>query len=109
MAAQPEEKKEESIDPKSKAFTDCLYPSELILGSSEDLAKHTTSLFYDNVDWVSTSYHLESSELTQKSGKEECYKYFVNDIFGPNKIIGYTNNVQKMEIKGLSGTVLVEV
>ena len=109
MAAQAEEKKKDDINPKVKAFIDCLYVSEIKFKSSEELAKYTTNLFDDNIDWISTSYHLETSELLQNKGKEACFNFFYNDMFKPNKYIGYTNNIKKMDTNGLSGSVLVEV
>eukprot|EP01084_Bolivina_argentea_P255467 429692_1 len=104
-----EEKKEAgNIDPKIQAFVDCLYPANLKLQSSKAVAAHCTSLFHENIDWMSTSYHTKKSELIQKAGKKECTDYFL-EIFSPNNVVGFKNKIQKMDINGLKGTVFVSV
>eukprot|EP01084_Bolivina_argentea_P315724 547083_1 len=98
------EEKKLDIDPKVQRFINSVYPSNLKCKSKEELAKSLITFFDDKIDWVSTSYHVKKSDLTQKSGKQEVYEYYLL-IFSSFNAVGCTTNIEEMNINGLCGTV----
>ena len=86
------------------------YPSELKKQSPEELATYCVELFHVNINWTSTTYYAQSTDIKtiHKKSKKECYDHFV-DTFKVLDCSGFKTKIQKQKINGSSCKISVEI
>ena len=82
------------ICPKIQAVLDMFCAKRCIKESSEVAAANLVSVMDDNIDWVSSSYASESSELIQLSSKQAVYNYVHQGMFKRMQCIGYAVTIK---------------
>eukprot|EP01084_Bolivina_argentea_P200974 343578_1 len=95
-------------DPKVKALMDHQYPSELKRKSIEELCSYIVQNFDENIDWNSTTYHKNATDIIQKKCKKECYDHFIK-LFQTTKSLGFVMKTIEKEINVSSCRIVVEV
>ena len=109
-----EAKQEDDCEYTSKiqSILNSVFPTqEMIFESAEQAAAHLVSQFDDNIDWISTSYHLESSELHRISGKQACFEYVCHKFFKAFNSIGWVTKHHGIQINYYSTllTIIIHV
>ena len=97
--------KKQDVDPVVQAHIDSVYCPKIQAESPEAFIEKLFPLynFTKNVDWISSSYHLERATLIQKKGVKEAKEYF-GEIIKMYGCCGIAQQITKVESKGMKGT-----
>merc|ERR1719410_631930 len=98
----------QNIDPKLQAWVAAVYAPTIQSQTWQEFNKKFAAnyRFDKNVDWISSSYHLERATLIQKKGSKEALEY-IAELMKEYQCCGVSQQIKKMQLNGLTGTATV--